>query len=128
MNDPLRGCPTCGTKVDDANLGLRDYRWVSDALPGRIAPMDIDFVLERHGSVLIMEQKPKGAPIPLGQRMSLRTFARMPNVEVWIAWNNPGERDVEVGAMDRRGEVPFIERMQVPKLKHRVAEWLEAQE
>jgi hypothetical protein len=52
-NDPLRGCPTCGTRVHDLDLGLRDFRWVSSHLPGNVAPMDIDFVLERKGKVLM---------------------------------------------------------------------------
>jgi hypothetical protein len=81
-NEPLRGCPTCGTKVTDVALGLRDYRWVSDKLPGRVAPMDIDFMLERNGHILIIEFKPAGVEAPTGQARTLRTLRQF--ADVWV--------------------------------------------
>jgi hypothetical protein len=109
-------------------MGLRDYRWVSEALPGRIAPMDLDCVLEKNGHILIQEFKPKGAPLPLGQRLTLKAFVRLGQlagkvVDVWVVWED-GDM-VEVGAMDRHGNVPFIETMRKNRLKRRVVEWFE---
>jgi hypothetical protein len=101
-------------------MGLRDYRWVSEALPGRVAPMDLDCVLERHGSMLVMEFKPKGAPVPLGQRLTLKHLVRI-GADVWVVWED-GER-VEVGAMDRHGNVPFVEEMRKNRLRKRVTDW-----
>ncbi len=122
MNDPLRKCPTCDTPVDETvNMGLRDYRWVADALPGREAPMDLDFVLEKKGNVLIMENKPEGLALPMGQLFTLQTFRRM-GADVWIAWESKDHKSVEVGALGPRG-VGFVEKMSVPKLKRRVREW-----
>lgn len=122
-NEPLRGCPTCGTKVTDAEMGLRDYRWVSDALPGRVAPMDLDCVLERGGHFLVMEFKPNGAPLPLGQRLTLKALVRL-GMDVWVVWEK--DRDhVQVGAMDRHGNVPFIEDTRRTKLRRKVSEWFE---
>lgn len=119
-NAPLRGCPTCGTPVSDLKMGLRDYRWVSDALPGRVAPMDLDCVLERKGHFLVMEFKPKGAPLPMGQRLTLKALVRL-GMDVWVVWED-GER-AEVGAMDRNGNVPFVEDMRQNRLRRRVADW-----
>jgi hypothetical protein len=122
-NDPLRGCPTCGTKVEGLNLGLRDYRWISDVLPGREAPMDIDAVIEKHGRILIQEFKPLGVGLPLGQRLTLRAFARKPEVDVWVVWEDPDGKHVEAGVMNRHGNVDFIQRMPLTKFRRRVAEW-----
>ncbi len=125
-NDPLRGCPTCGTPVDETkNLGLRDYRWVSEVLPGREAPMDLDCVVEKLGHVLIQEFKPKGVPLPLGQRLTLRSFVRL-GCEVWVVWEDPDGDHVEVGEMDRHGNVKFVERMTLRKYRRRIPEWRSA--
>lgn len=83
MNDPLRKCPMCATPVAEANLGLRDYRWVTSKLPGRVGPMDVDFVLEKNGHILILEFKPAGMAIGVGQRITLTAFAKM-GCDVWV--------------------------------------------
>jgi hypothetical protein len=121
-NDPLRGCPTCGTPVAGLSLGLRDYRWVSEALPGREAPMDLDCVLEKAGHVLIMENKPLGMPLPLGQRLTLKTFVRL-GCDVWVVWEDEDGTHAEVGSMDRNGNINFVERMTINKLRRRVTAW-----
>lgn len=120
-NAPLRACPTCGTKVTDTQMGLRDYRWVSEALPGKIAPMDLDCVLERKGHFLVMEFKPEGAPLPMGQRLTLKALVRL-GMDVWVVHEYP-DSWVEVGAMDKNGAVPFSERMRQVRLRRLVADW-----
>lgn len=84
--------------------------------------MDVDAVVEKHGRVLIQEFKPKGVPLPLGQRLTLRAFVRM-GADVWIAWEDPNGRHVEVGPMDRHGNVPFVEKMTRRKYGQRIVEW-----
>lgn len=121
-NAPLRGCPLCRTPVKDAQLGLRDFRWVSDALPGRVAPMDIDAMLEKNGYFLIIEMKPDGQPLPLGQRLTLKALVRL-GCDVWVVWENDAGKRVKVGAMDRNGNTPFIEDMPVSRLRNKVASW-----
>jgi hypothetical protein len=111
--------------VAKADMGLRDYRWVSESLPGRVAPMDLDAVLEKNGHVLIMENKPEKVPLPLGQRLTLKTFVRMPNTRVWVVWEENDNKHVQVGEMDRNGNVNFVERMTIAKLKGRILAWYE---
>jgi hypothetical protein len=123
MNEPLRGCPLCGTPVEDVKLGMRDFRWVSSALPGRVAPMDLDAMLEKNGHHLVMEMKPGNAGLPLGQRITLKTLVVL-GMDVWVIWEKE-EGWVEVGSMDKHGEVNFVERMSVAKLRSRVAQWYE---
>lgn len=127
MNDPLRGCPVCGTKVEDADLGLRDFRWLDDALPGRVAPTDIDFVLEKNGRVLIQEYKPPGGPVRMGQRLTFKNFIRKMDADVWVV-EYDGEK-VTAGTMDRDGGVKFKQRkMSVNRLRANTVEWYEAAE
>lgn len=122
MNEPLRGCPLCRTPVADAQLGLRDFRWVADALPGKVAPMDVDAMLEKNGRFLVIELKPKGVPIPLGQRLTLKALVRL-GMDVWVVWETPEGKRVEVGAMDRSGNTPFVEDMTVNRLRRKVVDW-----
>ena len=70
----MRACPTCLTKVKDVQLGLRDFRWAASALPGKVAPSDVDFVLERHGRFLVIEFKPTDGYIGTGQRIMLKAL------------------------------------------------------
>ena len=86
----------CGTKVAEVNLGLRDYRWVNDLLPGKVAPTDIDFMLERKGHVLILEFKPANGFVPKGQAMTFRTLRKM-GVEVWVVRGDGPLVDVDFG-------------------------------
>ena len=81
-NQPLRGCPTCLTPVAETKLGLRDYRWLSDYLPGKVAPMDFDGVLERNGHFLILEFKPEGVRPRTGQARTLRAARKW--ADVWL--------------------------------------------
>lgn len=120
-NEPLRGCPTCGTRVSKVKMGLRDYRWVSNALPGRVAPMDLDCVLERGGNFLVMEFKPKGQGLPLGQRLTLKALVRQ-GWDVWVVWEED-DQHVQAGAMDKRGDIPFVEDLLTEELSDRVSAW-----
>jgi hypothetical protein len=122
--EKLRTCPTCGTKVEDVkDLGLRNYQWINQHLPGKVGLMDIDGVLERRGKVLMLETKPFGATIPLGQRITLLAFVKM-GVHVWVCWSDA--KDVHVGRMDERGEVPFITETDVSGLIDHIVDWWDA--
>lgn len=79
--EPLRGCPTCGTKVTAAQLGLRDFRWLT--LPGKVGPMDIDFLLERNLDFLAMEFKPKGVRPGQGQQITFDALGKK-GIDLWV--------------------------------------------
>jgi len=116
-NEPLRGCPTCGTPVAAAHLGLRDFTWVSNALPGKVAPMDFDFVLERKGKFLIIEFKPPTARLPVGQARTLREARKW--ADVWLVRHQDGDGMAMVDFGD--GLVP----LSVGELAAEVALWFE---
>lgn len=66
-------------------LGYRDFRFLGDALPGKVAPMDFDFVLERNGHMLVVELKPKGVSVGMGQQITYKSFVKAsPKHEVWL--------------------------------------------
>jgi hypothetical protein len=120
---PLRACPTCTAPLGDIDLGLRDYRWVAPKLPGRVAPTDLDFVLERHGKVLIQEYKPKGVRPGRGQAMTLETFRDM-GADVWVVSGNGKDGDfVEV---DTVGDGLFNLAMTVDDLADSTVDWFES--
>lgn len=126
---PLRGCPTCGTKLAEAaaGLGFRDYRWVSKYLPGRVAPTDVDGVLERNGHFLVMEYKPKGVALPMGQRIMLKHLVRRGGFNVWVVWGDDSSEDAlcEVASLDRNGDVLDVETITAGQLGARVRAWLD---
>lgn len=125
MNAPLRGCPTCGTRVDQTagGLGLRDYRWVAPKLPGRVAPTDIDSVLETNGHFLIMEMKPEGVSLPMGQRIMLRRLLKLDPEHITIlVVRGEGER-VEVSELDTHGDFANTRWLSQDELGDLVASW-----
>jgi hypothetical protein len=118
-NAPLRGCPTCGTRVKDLDLGLRDFRWLASRLPGRVAPMDVDFVLERKGQVLMFDFKPEGVGLSVGARMTYRTFEKM-GCSVWVV-----QGDGPMVTLSRPGSAEGTY-MSVADLVEMVVEWYES--
>lgn len=122
-DEALRGCPVCGTPVKDVDLHLRDFQWVNQHLPGKVGMMDIDGALERNGWVLHVEMKPGAAPLPLGQRLTFKTYVRL-GIDVWVVWTK-SRTLVEVGRMDANGELGEVKRMKVDTLARRIREWFD---
>lgn len=120
-NEPLRGCPLCHTPIEDIDIGLRDYRWLGDALPGRVAPTDIDFLLERRGKFLIHEYKPKGMPVNKGQRIALTRLVQK-GFDVWLI---QGDGPVRVEDLGPNGRPRSVKGMAVDYLADAVGEWFE---
>jgi hypothetical protein len=106
--------------VAQADLGLRDYKWVSGLLPGRVAPMDLDCVLEKNGHILILEFKPKDMAMGMGQRITLKAFAKL-GADVWVIYGD--------GPMVRRtilnagGVEEYPWDMTVEELAEEVTDW-----
>lgn len=130
MKPALHACPTCRSPLDDEGLGLRDYRWVSKFLPGRVAPTDLDGVLERAGNYLVMEYKQPGVALPMGQRILLRRLVKKGSFDVWVCWGDSSEDDaiVEWGKMDARGELVDIVTCTAAELGAAVVQWWEDHE
>jgi hypothetical protein len=122
-NDPLRGCPLCGTPVSAVALGLRDYSWLGDALPGRIAPMDVDFLLEKNGRFLVLEFKPTGVPLGQGQRIALKHLVRK-GFDVWVVRESQGRAWVSRHRLDEQGNEYTYTVMSRDNLASNVSEWL----
>ncbi len=116
-NAALRGCPTCGTPVAEVALGLRDHSWVDPLLPGKVGGMDIDFMLERKGKVLVMEYKPANGHVGRGQSITFRTLRTM-GADVWIVYGDGPMVDVDWG--DGRT------RISVDELAQETLRWFEA--
>lgn len=104
----LRGCPLCGTKVSDASLGLRDFAWLNNELPGRIGGMDIDLILTNNkaGLAMAFELKPENASVSLGARMTLK-FLVQHGIRCMVVWDQ-GDGYVEVSEMTRDGDLEVI--------------------
>lgn len=123
----LRKCPICKTKVEDTKLGLRDYNsWVAD-LPGKQGFMDVDALLEKNGRFLVLEYKPPGEGLPLGQRITLKALVKTGLFTVWVVWHKDGFETCQVAALDAHGLTPFTANISVIDLHDRVHEWLDAE-
>jgi hypothetical protein len=120
----LRGCPTCGTPVSSVDIGLRDFRWVNEALPGKLGFMDVDGCLTQASTrrVLVMEMKPKGEYISRGARLTYAIFATLPKVEVWYAWDE-GEGWVTMAKANPDGSPGHRRRMRRTTLARKVRAW-----
>lgn len=122
----LRGCPTCGTKVAQADLRLRDFSWVNEALPGRIGGMDIDFVVTQSAARrgLAIEMKPPNALVSRGARMTYRDLIRGDvQWDAWSVWGPDDNGDVQRGQFDRGGRIQNVQTMPLDLLAEEVASW-----
>jgi hypothetical protein len=119
----LIGCPTCGTKVKDIDIGLRDFRWVNEALPGKVGLMDIDGCITQAatGRALMMELKPKDDVVSTGARLTYALFRNL-GIEVWLAWDE-GDGWVKVCEMMVDGSWGRARKMRRTTLARHVREW-----
>ena len=69
---------------------------MSDKLPGKVAPADIDFVLERGGRFLSIEMKPENGRTGIGQSRTIRAL-RESGWEVWIMYGDGPLVSVDYG-------------------------------
>lgn len=123
---PLRKCPTCLTPVAEARLGLRDYRWLGDALPGKVAPMDVDFLLERNGRFLIIELKPRHGRVSTGPLITFKAFKRL-GADVWLVRGALDEdpENVTIETLGDDGKWESFGSITVDALKEAIAAWFE---
>jgi hypothetical protein len=106
-------------------MGLRDFRWVNDALPGKLGLMDIDGTLTQAqtGRVLMLELKPAGAYISKGARLTYKLFVRA-GFDVWVVWDHE-DGTVERGHFDRAGNIRGVARVTQEALAAEVVAWWE---
>ena len=121
-DEAIRACPTCGGET--TGLGLRDYSWINQHLPGREGATDGDMILEKRGHILMLETKPKGAYLPLGQRLTLKAFVKK-GVWVLVVWDHE-DGTVEMGRMDERGEIPIVSHVPLEDLVDYILRWRDA--
>lgn len=117
---PLRACPTCTTPVDEAKLGLRDYRWLSGLLPGKVGGSDVDLVLHhRDGRALALEFKP-WRTLPYGQKLMFEWFDSV-GVDVYLVVDKDLEK-LEVARV-RAGTALHWRTMTLEDLQNFVRNW-----
>ena len=122
--DKLKSCPACGQSVEGVDIGLRDFSWINDSLPGRVGMMDIDGFIEQSssGRALVIERKPNKY-LPTGQRLSLRWFANA-GATVWIVSEKLlPEGKVEVAPLYKKGEVFGWITLTIEELAAKVNAW-----
>ena len=121
--DQIRTCPLCQHPVEPGELGLRDYAWLSDALPGRNGATDFDavFTQNRTGRSLILEFKPGAAPLPMGQRLALQLFVLMGS-DVWVAWDSDPQA-IRVHKMDQNGQLSSVRVVTKDQFSGMLSEW-----
>ena len=88
---------------------------MSDALPGKVAPMDVDFMLERNGKFLVLEFKPEHAKVGIGQGRTLRALREF--ADVWVVYGDGPRVEVDWGD----GKTP----LSVGELAQEVCLWFE---
>ena len=123
----LRKCPTCGGPPRK-DLGLRNYSWFNDSLPGAEGATDADWLYEKGGKVLMLEIKPGRMTVPLGQRIALGALVRM-GVDIWLV-QELDERDehghpvnVTIAELRGGGSVKPAEEVPLAELRRRILKW-----
>lgn len=118
--ESLRKCPVCDGPPPK---GLRDYTWLENALPGRVGGSDIDFVVEQSstGRVLMLEFKPGGIPITLGQRILFQRMVQQ-GFDFWVCWELSDDK-IRVGQFTKEGLVLFVEELTTKQLARKITDW-----
>jgi hypothetical protein len=122
----LRKCPLCLTPVTPGQLGFRDFSWLGDALPGKVAPMDFDGVLERNGHLLVMELKPKGVVVGRGQVITYRTLVRAMDADIWLIGGDPTDSVIDWAYLDKFGNWRGRKGIRPATLVRMMQDWWEA--
>jgi len=119
----LRGCPTCGTRVADADLGLRDFAWVNEALGNKLGLMDLDGVLTQAstGRMLVLEMKPRGAYITTGARLTFALLVKA-GYQCWVLWDQ-GNGRVKFSELNEAGRPVKIRELLVERVARLVSQW-----
>lgn len=69
-----------------------DWAFLNDCFGGtKIRPSDLDGLVERNGRFLVLEAKPAGASINVGQRRTLAALASLPNFTVLVLYGEPNK-------------------------------------
>jgi hypothetical protein len=103
---------------------MRDYRWITDRLPGKVAPMDGDFILERNGDFLFMEFRQPGEYVSRGKEITISELRSIPVIDFWVVEapdEHTEETEVKVYWNAERNEV-----MSRRKLEDYIIKWYEA--
>ena len=72
--------------LDHFIASLWDWGFIEKVLPGKLAVSDVDGVIERKGSFLLLEAKQPGASMPLGQKIMFSSFLKLPQFTVIELW------------------------------------------
>lgn len=81
----LRKCPTCGGEYDD--LGMRDFRWLAEILPGKAGATDLDCLIhhwKRHAILLIETSETKWVPRGKAILLDELTDSKVPTWDIYI--------------------------------------------
>lgn len=123
----LRACPTCG--AEDRDMGLRDYIWLEDILPGRAGGTDIDCLIDQEYADrdLVLEFKPS----KWVNRGQARLFNRMvpKGFDVWVIVDkNLANDELLMGvwspsANNNQGGVVSWHQLTLHELRVAVANW-----
>lgn len=122
----LRACPCCETPLPDTtDLGLRDFSWVNDELPGALGLMDFDGVLTQHktGRMLVLELKPKSKPVSIGARLAFSQLVKA-GYDVWVLWDQ-GNGRVKVGECNDQGRTPVVKEYTTKRVAVLIRHWWE---
>ena len=102
---------------------VTDWSYLNDCFDRGIRVSDVDGIVEANGSFLMIEAKGKGVPVPYGQRLMLRRFAKMPNCYVLILWGDPPRRYKLLGVGE--GKNKHCDKAEVKRLVKAWFEWVD---
>lgn len=108
--------------------GLWDWGFLDAHLPGRIKVGDADGLLEIAGNFLLIETKAPGVPIPTGQEIMFKRWARRQGMTVLVLWGNTN--DPRHGRLylsnDRTRDFPDLTEARVQKIVRDWVAWAKA--
>lgn len=102
--------------------GFWDWGMLDNCFSGNVKVSDIDGIIERRNSFLVIETKKPGVPIPKGQEIMFKSLQKLEKFTVVVVWgmkNNP----VEMQVYYPNGQISEKKPADVNKFKDFVAWW-----
>ena len=99
-----------------------DFTLFNDCLPARLGFTDIDGIMERRGSFLVLEKKFDASRPGLGQLIMFRQLVKLEKFTVCIFGGT--EFDVQYMYLLTRAKEKYISEPSLDKLKKLIRDWL----
>lgn len=99
-----------------------DWKILEGCFSGKIAPTDIDGMVEKNGHFLVIETKRPNVEIPLGQLYTFQAMQKLGCFTVIIVWGHKDKPEA-MQVLTENGDTSKIKQIDLDGLRRYVERW-----